>query len=227
MGSWNTIFDLGSLQYAPWRWGARLIAAADILEAEAAAEVPYRPDQWKKIDYEPTIITTEDGTDYVFDAIIRAEHTNSRRITEHPVQTGANISDHSFRLPARVSLEIGMSDVMSSYNLGQWEGEANPKSVTAFLKMREIQDSGQPVSLFTRLDWYYDMVIESIYAPDDHTTLFGLKATITFRQIITAAIAIKKFSVKANKTDVANLGAKNVAPPTTQETSGLSKIVKP
>ncbi|HEX4209508.1 MAG TPA: hypothetical protein VHY56_03880, partial [Candidatus Binataceae bacterium] len=44
---------------------------------------------------------------YVFDAILRAEHQRELRKTEHPVQTGANITDHAYLLPARITLEIG------------------------------------------------------------------------------------------------------------------------
>src|SRR5690348_15645087 len=34
---------------------------------------------------------------YIFDAVLRVDHHQRLRITDHPVQTGANITDHAFR----------------------------------------------------------------------------------------------------------------------------------
>jgi len=57
---------------------------------------------------------------FFFDAVMRVEHTKALRITEHPLQTGANISDHAFMLPAYVTLEISMSDTMATVIPGQF-----------------------------------------------------------------------------------------------------------
>lgn len=55
------------------------------------------------------------GQKYFFDAVLSADHDQQAQITEEPVQTGANISDHAFIKPARITLDIGMSDAMQSY----------------------------------------------------------------------------------------------------------------
>lgn len=183
----STVF-LGAssqIQYAPWR--AYLEAVTPNPEY---AEGPYIGDK-----VPDTFIN--DGTDtFYFDAIIRLEHNESRRITEHPVQTGANISDHSFQLPARLVLEIGMSDVMASYKDGQFGSDSSyPKrSVQAYHKFQEWQQFGLPLSVYTRLNDYSNMVIENISAPDDVKTKYGLKAMVSFKEIITQQIKTVKTS---------------------------------
>ena len=46
----------------------------------------------------------------VFDAVLKTDHTSKVTATSHPVESGANISDHAFVEPAEISLEVGVSD---------------------------------------------------------------------------------------------------------------------
>jgi hypothetical protein len=158
---------------------------------------PYRPAGWN----EPaqTIITvaqnapmagstqqqpTEDIA-YVFDAVLRIEHRQSIRRTEHPVQSGAAISDHAFDLPARVVLEIKMSDAMDSYYRDSWAG-ASTKSVSAYQTMLKLKKDKTLVNIHTRLDDYANMIVEDIEAPDNKETTHGLRMIVTFSEFILA-----------------------------------------
>jgi hypothetical protein len=149
------------------------------------ANGPWRPPQWQ---YQAlTSITDSNGNIYVFDAVIQVEHQRMARKSEHPVQTGANLSDHIFILPARVVLEIGMSDAMDSFASGMWTS-ASTKSVSAYQKLISLWMNRQPMTLTTRLDTYPQMFITSISIPDNVKTRFGLKATVTFEQMFTGAV---------------------------------------
>ncbi len=126
----------------------------------------------------------------VFDAILRAEHCQELRRTEHPIQTSASspvasITDHAYLLPARVTLEIGMSDAMASYYPGQWEGNAS-KSVAAYQTLLALMKARTLVSLATRLDSYKNMVVESITPTDSARTLHGLRASVTLSEVFLA-----------------------------------------
>src|SRR5215469_5595098 len=55
---------------------------------------------------------------YVFDGAIRADHVQDMTLTQNPVQTGVALADHSYLLPARLTVEIAMSDSMQSYVVG-------------------------------------------------------------------------------------------------------------
>lgn len=119
---------------------------------------------------------------YIFDAVFMLEHTQEIQLTEHPVQSGANISDHAFIKPARLGIDIGMSDAMQSYTIGQWAGNLS-KSVSAYQTMLALELSRVPVTVKTRLNTYTNMVIVGIHTRDENKTNHGLRASITFQQV--------------------------------------------
>lgn len=128
-----------------------------------------------------------DTTVYVFDAVLRSEHSQELRHTEHPVQSGAAMSDHAFLRPARLTLEIGMSDAMDSYSSGLYTGNAS-KSVSAYQKLLALQRKRIFMTVTTRLRTYQNMLIENIATADTSRTAHGLRAHITFCEIFTAQI---------------------------------------
>lgn len=126
--------------------------------------------------------------DYIFDAVFKITHRRIQVKTQHPVLTGANISDHRFVKPSRVNLEIGMSDAMSSFTQGVWVGSST-KSISAYQILKGLMDSGTLVTLTTRLDTYYNMLIEDMSAPDDNKTSHGLRAYIVLEEVIAGSIS--------------------------------------
>jgi hypothetical protein len=163
----------------------------------------YRPSQWdnKELVYAKTSVGG-----YFFDAVLKIDHSSTIKITEHPVQNGANTSDHAFKLPDRVVLEIGMSDCMDTYVSGQFTDNKS-KSISAYQTLRVLQASFTPLELTTRLENYKNMLIENISTPDDFKTLTGLKCSITLKQLITAEVEILLVSsrpqVTSNKKAIA------------------------
>ena len=154
---------------------------------------PYRPPQWGRANKPPFTLTYTDAqgtpTVYVFDVIIHAEHQRACEITHNPVQTGAATSDHAYIRPARLSIEIRMSDAMQSYVVDQFT--SNPsKSVSAYQKLLEFQESLSPVAISTRIADYSNMMITNIMVDDSQETAYGLKAYVTFEQLITATIQV-------------------------------------
>jgi hypothetical protein len=145
----------------------------------------------------PGTSAAQASTNYFFDAVFRVEHDAELRYTQHPVQTGAAICDHAYLMPSKVTLEIGMSDVMDSFVSDQYSGDAS-KSVAAYQKFRDIQKACLPITVTTRLYTYSNMLIAFIRTTDDRTTRFGLKAAITFAQIIPAKISATTVSVPAS-----------------------------
>ena len=136
----------------------------------------------------------EEPTSYFFDAIISSDHTAQRKITSHPVQWGANISDHSYQEASTVTLNIGMSDAMDSFSSsfeyvkGNGDQYVYPtdgfgKSVNAYNLFLEIQKTGVLINLVTHLKTYNNMLIERIQAHDDYKTSSSLRCTITFKEV--------------------------------------------
>lgn len=159
---------------------------------------PWTPPQYSQpaltIITTPIVQSTTSGQpdtlqiNYVFDAVFRVVHERKVHKTSHPILTGANLSDHAYVEPARVTLEIGMSDVMASYKRSVWTG-ASTKSISAWLIFKNLQVAKTPLVLTTRLDTYINMIITSIISPDDNKTKFGLRATIVLEELLTAGVS--------------------------------------
>jgi hypothetical protein len=122
----------------------------------------------------------------VFDVAIRAEHEQQLVTTQNPVQTGAAITDNAYIVPAKLTIEIAMSDSMQSYTVGQF-ASAPSRSVSAYQTLLALQSALTPMSVATRLRNYTNMLIREIHSNDVDKTRYGLRAKVVFEQIITAS----------------------------------------
>ena len=118
----------------------------------------------------------------IFDAIFSTDYLNKLSITDHPVQTGANISDHAYEEAAMLTFEIGMSDVMQGFVANQF-GSGGNRSINAYHKLRELQSQRIPLTVVTKYGTYTNMMVETLAAPDDYTTKNALRATVSLKQI--------------------------------------------
>lgn len=132
--------------------------------------------------------TTTSQTSYVFDAVLKLSHRRTIRKTQHPVLTGANISDHAYAEPAKLVLDIGMSDAMASFTSGVWVG-ASTKSVSAWQILKNLEINKTLLTVTTRLDTYFNMLIQSISTDDDNKTKHGLRAVIVLEELIAASVS--------------------------------------
>lgn len=152
---------------------------------------------------------------YFFDAVFRTEHQSRLKITQHPVQGGANISDHAYMEPEVVTMEIGMSDANPTPIFQQFTSSAN-KSVSAFEALKLLQESRKPLDVSTRLKQYTNMLIESLVVPDDIKTATGLRASITLRRIIMVDVPKVQTSSRPQATNLSAGGSSTPTPVTPQ-----------
>lgn len=103
------------------------------------------------------------------DVVISEEHTASMEIAEHPVESGAKISDHAWRMPYKVVLEsvIGSDRAVSSYQA-----------------LLALQEKAEPFSLVTGLKVYNDMLVKEITATRDREHSRVLKFTAELQEVI-------------------------------------------
>ncbi len=152
---------------------------------------------------------------YFFDAFLKVDHTSKLTITSHPVEEGANIADHAYLEPQTLTMEIGMSDACVSYIFGQFR-QKYTRSVSAYDTLLRLQAERTPLTVHTRLKTYKNMLIENITAPDDYTTLFGLRVTVTLTEIITAktqtVVIENKTSAEPQKTGSTKKGTVQPVP---------------
>lgn len=164
-------------------------------------------------------------TSYVFDAVFRVLHSRSIRKTQHPVLTGANVSDHAYVEPARVTLEVGMSDAMASFSAGVWVGWST-KSISAYQILKNLALNKTLFTLTTRLDTYSNMLIEHIDAPDENKTLHGLRATFTLGEIIAGGVTSANSSSSA-RPQTTGSNSSGTVQSTTPDPSAVSQHVLP
>lgn len=145
----------------------------------------------------------------IFDAIFSTQHDTSLNITEHPIQTGADITDHAYEESARLTFDIGMSDVMQSFISGQF-ADNNSRSVSAYKKLRELQKQRLPITVVTRLGTYNNMMVETISTTDDNKTTYGLRATVTLKEIFVVNVTTVKISERPHKSSEVNEGDQKV-----------------
>lgn len=152
------------------------------------------------------------------DVVISTDHQANLTLTEHPVQQGAPVSDHAYMNPNEVSVEIGMTDVM--------EGSGADHSVNAYNTFRALMEKREPVTVVTRLKTYENMMITTISALDDHTTMHALRATIYFKEVNIVDVSTLKVqgstsgSKKPTKSTGGKTGAKTgTKTPTTKATT--------
>ena len=130
---------------------------------------------------------------YFFDGFINVDHTIELQTTSNPVETGASVVDHAYVKPAELVMKVRMSDVHQSLVPGQCTG-ASFRSVNAWQVLRKLQSDRIPMSVFTRLGLYTNMLITKLTTSDTAETFRALSAEVTLREIPVARIKTVKIS---------------------------------
>lgn len=100
----------------------------------------------------------------VFDVIVEEGSEDTLSITEHPVEKGAEISDHAIIKPKRLTLRGGVSDAGDNQN-----GTVR-RSTSFYEKLLELQASREPVQIITGRRSYDNMLIETLSVTDNKDT---------------------------------------------------------
>ena len=109
------------------------------------------------------------------DCAIEEVHSDQLVITEHPVETGAAISDHAYKRPAEVEMRIGFSDSSAGYT--GWVQEA-------YELLLALQAEREPFLVSTGKRQYTNMLIASIAVTTDGRSEYALNCTVGLRQVI-------------------------------------------
>ena len=107
------------------------------------------------------------------DVVISHQDNSDLAITKVPIETGAEATDHAFRLPALVTMEIAAQNASATW-----------KALKAF------QESRAPFTLVTGLDIYPNMLIQHMDAKLDKDNANVLIAKVDTREIIIVSSAV-------------------------------------
>ncbi len=147
--------------------------------------------------YQP-ILTKVDTIE--LDASISESHVGEVEVTEHPVEEGANISDHARPKPETLSVEGVVSNTPLSRSQSRRAFESHGRNLetttltdeiqgqpgfaeSAYAKLLFIKDTGKVVTVVTKLRTYNNMVLKSLNVPRNAQTGEILRFTAQFLQV--------------------------------------------
>lgn len=162
-------------------------------------------------------------------AIFEEIHVNTLRVTEHPVELGAAITDHAYVRPQEVIIKCGWSNstlatfVSAIRSLNDQTGSSANSSARAsdyvssvYDKLKALHEKRTPLYLFTGLREYTDMLITGLRVTRDEKTSHALMVEVHCRQIFIVKTLATKLPAKAHQAypsktaAVENMGVKQL-----------------
>lgn len=117
---------------------------------------------------------------------IEEAHTDQLAIMDHPVESGALISDHAFKLPAELVIKCGWSNS----GVGPLGGVLAPGGFVpvdeVYWKLLALMKGRDLFDIFTARRLYRNMLIHSLQTTTDHDNGNALVMTLTCREVIVA-----------------------------------------
>lgn len=153
----------------------------------------------------PILFMSRNIGGFVANVTIEEDHTDEIRITDHPVERGASITDHAIKEPESVVITAGWSN-SNIWALG------NPFYVQLiYNQMLGLQATLEPFSITTGKRIYENMLIRRISVKTDEKTENSLIATFDCREVIIANTQVVSGSGDATnmKDPVNNAGTTN------------------
>jgi hypothetical protein len=167
----------------------------------------------------PIIIRQRNIGGFIADVTIREEHEDELGITENPVGQGAAITDHSFKQPARLTVDIG-------YSNSSLQSEGDPNYVSdMYAQFLALQASRQPFDVITGKRVYTNMLIALLHTFTDEKTEDTLFLTVRMKEIIlvnTQSVSVPPASQMNNPSS--NGATQNLG---TQQLSGTGTVGAP
>ena len=114
---------------------------------------------------------------FLADVTVEERHSDELRVTENPVEQGAAITDHAFKVPARLTLRVGFSN--SNPLVG------NPAYVDIVYQLfLLLQSSAIPFGLVTFKRLYSNLLITRLETFTDEKWSNAMMLTVEMREII-------------------------------------------
>lgn len=128
--------------------------------------------------------------DIEIQATLEEIHNSTVQITEHPVELGAEITDHAFKKPDEVVLRCAWSNSSPQALLGTvqrlFSGELSGADYVSdvYSQLRELQEARTPFEIVTTTRRYQNMLITALQVTRDQKTGNALVCTATCREVI-------------------------------------------
>ncbi|HDR8930266.1 phage baseplate protein [Burkholderia vietnamiensis] len=132
-------------------------------------------------------------------------------ITEHPVEQGAQISDHAFKRQPDLSMQCGWSNADYEALLGAAEatfdggGLPSAQYINAiYSQLLVLQQARTPVDITTSRRIYQNMLLQGLRLTVDAKTSSALILTVTAKQIKIVSTQVTTLPPRENQADPAS-----------------------
>lgn len=159
-----------------------------------------------------TLIVKRQIGNLIAQVTIEENHLDELQITDHPVEQGAVITDHSFKRPAEVTIKAGWSN-----SSDQADGDLQFVQYTYGLLL-DLQNNRQPFDILTGKRHYTNMLIQSLSTRTDQRSENSLFVVARCRQIlmaVTQTVTLPAANVQADPSATAGtvkMGTVNLQP---------------
>lgn len=138
---------------------------------------------------------------FIPDITIREDHEDELVVTENPVEQGASVTDHSFKVPARLTVDVG-------YSNSSVQSFGNPNYVQdMYALFLALQASRIPFFVLTGKRIYLSMLITRLHTVTDKDTENVLLLTVSMKEIIQVSTQTVSVPSSNNMTNPQNNGA--------------------
>jgi hypothetical protein len=161
-------------------------------------------------------------------------HHDSLQITQHPVESGASITDHSFARQAELMLTVGWSNSNLKAILGAIESAFTGGTMSkadyvtgVYSQLLALQKSRVPATITTGLRIYDNMLISGLTVKRDQRTSQILLVEASFLEVIIVSTRSTTLPAKESQADpastaeVQNSGTKQIVSRTPSPGSAL------
>lgn len=178
---------------------------------------------FSKTSYQGLLYCKTNIGGYFFDGFLNVSHSSNLEITENQIETGASVVDHAYMKPVTLSMTVLVSDVHQSIVPGQFS-EGWRRHTSAWQLLKRLQADRTPLSVFTKLALYDNMLIKSVSAVDTDQTLHSLSADVVLQEVPVATLKTVKISAADQTTLNAEIGKVNAQYLTNSDWSTLALI---
>ena len=161
-----------------------------------------------KTTYEGLLYCKTNIGGYFFDGFVDVSHSADLEITSNQVESGATIVDHAYIKPLELSMTVFVSDVHQSIVPCQFY-EGWRRHTSAWQLLKKLQADRMPLTVFTKLGIYDNMLIRSLKATDNGENLSTLEAQVSLQEVPIATLRTVKISKADQTTLESELGKVN------------------
>ena len=158
------------------------------------------------------------GEAIIPDVVISESHTDTVMVTSHPVDTGADISDHAVVEASVVTCTFAWSDssrlINSALDRSILQGLETTKDV--YQKLLELKDARHPLRVSTGKRTYENMIITSLSTTSTVDTESAAIIEITFQEI---------FMAQAQTVSLSALKQKNAGKTASKSRGGSRQLI--